>query len=59
MVNQFEGAGVTVYGDEEILKYFSLDSASMWAYVGYEALFVLFFLGVCWAALTILRHQRR
>lgn len=59
MVNQFKGDGVKVYGNQEILEYFSLNSADKWAYVGYEALFVLFFLGVCWTALTILRHQRR
>lgn len=59
MVNHFKGQEVTVYGDEEILTYFSLENVSMWAYVGYEALFVLFFMGLCWLALTAVRHQKR
>ena len=59
MVNQFKGKDVTIYGGQEILEYFSLDTADMWAYVGYEALFFLFFLALCWVALTALKHQRR
>jgi hypothetical protein len=59
MINQFKGRDVIVYGENEILEYFSLENASMWAYVGYEAIFVIFFMFVTWVALTLLRHQKR
>lgn len=58
MVNQFKGKEI-MYGGEEVLQYFSLTDVSMWAYVGYEALFVIFFLVLCWLALVLLRHQKR
>ena len=58
MVNQFKGKNI-LYGGEEVLEYFSLNNVSMWAYVGYEALFVIFFLVLCWLALTLMRHQKR
>ena len=58
MVNHFKGKDI-MYGGEEILEYFSLNNVSMWAYVAYEALFVIFFLIVCWLALSLMRHQKR
>lgn len=59
MVNHFQGKDIVAYGDQEILEYYSLENASKWAYVGYEALIVLFFLTLCWIALTAMRHQKR
>ncbi len=58
MVNNFQGKDV-MYGGEPILEYFSLNNVDMWAYVGYEALFVIFFLVLCWLALSLMRHQKR
>lgn len=58
MVNQFKGTNV-LYAGEEVLHYFSLSNVSMWAYVAYEALFIIFFLVLCWLSLSLLRHQKR
>ena len=59
MVNQYQGKDVKVFGDANILDYYSLNSRSLWANVGYEACFFVGFLLIAWSALTLIRHQKR
>lgn len=60
MVNQFAGErNVVAYGDQHVLEYYSLAHVSAWAWLGWAWLFWAVFLGATWAALALVKHQRR
>ena len=59
MITIFRGTDARGTDGSPILEYYSLGSDLMWAFVGYSALFFLFFVGLAWVALSFLRHQRR
>lgn len=42
-----------------MLSYYSLDGVSMWAWLGLEAVFFLFFCLAAYLALSYMRHVRR
>lgn len=43
----------------QILEYYDLEHVNKWAWLGWEALFFVAFLAAAWAALSLVRHQRR
>lgn len=43
----------------QVLEYYDLEHVNKWAWLGWEALFFVAFLAVAWAALSLVRHQRR
>ena len=61
MVNQFEGSTVLAYGtNQTVLEYFSFDTTSAWAYLGYSAVFFFGFIALAWVGLIFARvHQKR
>ena len=60
MINTFRGSGVEIFG-EDILAYYSLDGTSEWAFLAYEALSFVAFVGIAYQGLvfTLRLHQRR
>lgn len=50
MVNQFEGSDARV-GDENILKYYSLDGINKWIWLLFEFIFLVVFTLATWLAL--------
>lgn len=57
---QFEGdRNIQAYGSIRVLSYYDLEHVSKWAWLGWEALFVLAFACAAWAALALVRHPRR
>ncbi|KAI7843801.1 hypothetical protein COHA_002699 [Chlorella ohadii] len=60
MVNQFEGdRNIPAYGGVPVLQYYDLEHVNKWAWLGWEALFFAAFVAAAWAALSLVRHQRR
>ncbi|PRW55890.1 P-loop containing nucleoside triphosphate hydrolase [Chlorella sorokiniana] len=60
MVNQFEGdRNIPAYGGVPVLQYYDLENVNKWAWLGWEALFFAAFTAAAWAALSLVRHQRR
>ena len=59
MINQFEGTDVLASDGSTVLEYFSLDGINAWAFCGYSALFFAAFVWIAWAALVLVKHQRR
>lgn len=43
----------------QVLQYFDLEHVNKWAWLGWEALFFAGFVVAAWAALSLVRHQRR
>jgi len=43
----------------QILEFYSLDSASKWAFLGYETLFIVVFFSLAWTTLVFVRHEKR
>lgn len=57
---QFEGSrDIPAYGGIPVLEYYDLGHVNKWAWLGWEALFFAAFLAAAWAALSLVRHQRR
>ncbi|GAB4820601.1 hypothetical protein N2152v2_007647 [Parachlorella kessleri] len=60
MVNQFEGPNnIVAFGNVRVLEYYSLEGVNKWAWIGYEAIFLVVFLLLTWLALITVRHQKR
>ncbi|GLC39039.1 hypothetical protein PLESTB_001286600 [Pleodorina starrii] len=59
MVNQFEHQKVDFVGGVSILRYYGLEGADKWAYLGYLSLFWIVFAWLALLALTYVRHQKR
>lgn len=43
----------------QILAFYGLRGYSKWAFVGYEAIFIVVFFLLAWLALTFIKHQKR
>jgi len=43
----------------QVLQYYDLEHVNKWAWLGWEALFFAAFVAAAWAALSLVRHQRR
>ena len=57
---QFEGPNnIVAFGDVRVLEYYSLEGVNKWAWIGYEAIFLVVFLVLTWLALVTVRHQKR
>ena len=48
-----------VSSHRQVLQYYDLEHVSKWAWLGWEALFFAGFVVAAWAALSLVRHQRR
>ncbi|CAL8464409.1 g3944 [Coccomyxa elongata] len=59
MVNQFEHTQIYIFLNLEILEFYGLRGKNKWAFVGYEAIFVVVFFLLAWLALSFVRHQKR
>lgn len=58
MINQFQGKNVQIFG-QDVLEYYSLDGYSVWEFIAYEIIFFIGFFGLCWFALSFIKHQKR
>ncbi len=43
----------------QILAFYGLRGYNKWAFVGYEAIFIVVFFLLAWLALTFIKHQKR
>ena len=59
MISQFKGTQSQTWDGSDVLEYFSLADTDEWAFVGYSALFFFAFLLITWAALVLMKHQKR
>lgn len=59
MINQFKGTDAQLVDGGNVLEYYGLDNTSEWAFCGYSALFFVAFILIAWAALTLVRFQKR
>jgi len=61
MINQFQGANNIMYlGNQTVLEFYQLDGVkSKWTYVGFTALFFVFFFCATWAILSFKRYTIR
>lgn len=49
---------VQIFG-QDVLEYYSLDGYSVWEFIAYEIIFFIGFFGLCWFALSFIKHQKR
>ena len=59
MIAMFEGTDAATSDGINVLEYYSLAGTNMWAFAGYSALFFSAFVLIAWAALTLVKHQKR
>lgn len=60
VINQFTAAGDPPLTEfQSALEYFDMVGRSKWAQLGYEAIFIIFFLTCAWTALSYIKWQKR